>query len=1516
MHLPRFVSVFLTTLLLVSVINYSPNPTNKLADDNSNDYVLGQGKRSKSPVMLTANNDNYTLNESNQWIWLEFTASSDSTWVNLSFENYDSNAYGQSIYLQVFNHYSQCISSSVGVYSWATLNSLCPINSVDKTILILVDLSNNGNRDWDYGNVSISLNIESYQAPPVVDPQVYQYPDEGLDADSTYYNPINAFNSATGYLETDSDYDYFTVDVALNGIYQVNVTYDINLTVQRYAGDSDCDNGVISNTSTQYITCYTKLDYVTFSINNATWQSFVVPEIWSVEIEILEVRPIEDDLHGDAPSYNSNQQLRNGDVSIDATFMDAYDTDWYSLNIEHGFDQQIYIISEQGASLNFADISKASQYCILVTNADNKITSQVTIVAGIATQLICETNHFLDELDFSIVSSDYNYNSGNNYTLTLSKVENNSGLGVSDSSYVLDAPPRNSNNLLNQGVYGGGFLYPSDTKDQYSVIIPANSISTVTVESDCAMIQGSSPSYDRIFNRTFLNNDDEEDNFELVIQRIEQLNSNLPFNLYPNCLYDFKISHQPIFQSWQPILTGRLSLVSDVIMLDQINERTQSIANGSTPGTTAMTFIDIVPNEIATITATQSSGTPLFLMADGNKYISGEGEVQIAGMIEVGRQFVSWQSLHLYGIDGSAITISMTLSSTQLLTDEVNEIKSMATGYLGISNDEGYDNIDTWRLNNSDDASMISVRITEVDPGLEVQINGGISNTFCSIYGYNPSTGQYENYFDDVIVNLNKGSGKYTLRVDKLYGECISTYINSPSTAPAGATIKINGNIYNSVEMNDQVNYQLVSQDLEIVASTEIGEIGDYTLMTIPTDIEGSYYLQTIHRGAGFLLDSTAIYISNYSINSATEIHQVLDLDEHPGISIDTWLPYNHIPSNWTLQNIQFYQETFNGTEFLQTFENISANGLEKIEFELDSKLKQGTRISMQAELIIDDTMQMISFSWIRGLLILETECQTSIQPVVGEPESDLICTIEGHYSQLYSSFGGTTISAVSGTLVIYGNNGTMLESHEFTLQNGIANIRIPTWHFYEDEYYAVAYSGNASNTTSIMNRIDNFFVDETLDPESDYSDLGIFEFSAYSIKQNAMAGDEITIQWHHNGEPLSSIRWSLTSGLYQDGASFAVEDRINNGSFSIVLPERLISNSVHHIYIEAYSIYGQVQSENIYIYGADNGPDVFVDINPQRPSTGEEFTVTITAPSANEWLRYSWTLTHNSAILNSGTGWVGANEASFKVVLPVMHFTSDVILTVISEDHSGMLFSDVVTIQPIPLREIHVNTDEYGVSGKMFEFAFSIKGEQLNSIDSVKSARVRIISMTDVVIQEELFIINSKNGQFTTLVPANTAPGTYLLEIEFELLDGGVFNHRELLTILSQEEGVSVFGLVTIPSLPHGIDTIIVAILALFLLTKGGNKLRLKRRNKNIDFDSMDDDDYEVEKFADEDLFAGSGFTPIPPKLPQLPVGIKQSEIKHDDNSQSPQYETQEYPLGSGHWWERNSAEEEWQKI
>jgi hypothetical protein len=121
---------------------------------------------------------------------------------------------------------------------------------------------------------------------------------------------------------------------------------------------------------------------------------------------------------------------------------------------------------------------------------------------------------------------------------------------------------------------------------------------------------------------------------------------------------------------------------------------------------------------------------------------------------------------------------------------------------------------------------------------------------------------------------------------------------------------------------------------------------------------------------------------------------------------------------------------------------------------------------------------------------------------------------------------------------------------------------------------------------------------------------------------------------------------------------------------------------------------------------------------------------------------------------------------------------------------------------------------------------------------------------------------------------------------------------------------------LVTIPSLPHGIDTIIVAILAIILLIKGGKKLKNKKWNNNY-FSSIDDDDddYEDEEFSAEDMFAGTGFTPSAPILSEIPMEPIESELD-DSDIKSPQYETQEYPAGSGHWWERNSVEEEWQKI
>jgi hypothetical protein len=1506
--------LLLSLILLGSIFSMVEFETREIDILEEKNTYFAQGKRSTNAVQLNEQNNNFTLNGSNEWIWFEINNLASFSWLNLSIDDYDNTAYGEVVYMRAYSHDYSCVSTTISIYSWANSDSVCTISSANKTILVVIDLSNNGMRDWPFGNVSLTLTTSIYESPETIEPTDYQFPDGDLNSDSTSFQQMYVTNSASGYFESYYDDDYFQIDLGYSGIYSVNLTYDENHSVSTYVSSASCTNGEIENTSENYYNCFVYSDSITFSIYNYS-SSFIEAEQWSVDIEISQVRPIEDKNLGDAPSFNLYQDLLFGSESIDGTYLSSGDTDWYSVNIEHGFDQKITILSENGAVIRFAESYIANTYCKMLKGNSLVMSSNVVISPDIETQLICDTNHFSDEIDFSISTSSYNYELGYNYSLTLSKVENNSGLGVADSNNILDAHGRLPLNSLQLGIHHGGFLYPSDTIDGYSIQVQPNSTAVITLESDCAIIQDTNPSYSRINSKTFVNSLLVEQQYNLIIQRSEQINSELPLAIYPVCEYKFNLSSENIASSWHPTLTGYLSLSTDVTMNDMAGEIAEQIASGSYISSSAMINIELAPNQIATITATQASGAPLMITASGSNYLSAEGEIKIAGMIEVGKNYVGWNNLYIHNIDGSPISIQMDLSTTQLLTDEVNEIKSLATGYLGISKDEGYDAYDDWIINNSDDASMISIRLTEVDAGLDVTIEGGISSTQCAHNVYNPLTGYYENGFDPVRVWLNHGSGKYALRVDKLYGECVSSSTNAPDVIPSGSAIKLNGNIYNSVGMSDQVNFQLVSKSLQVIASTNLGDITDWSLMTIPDDAVGEHYLHTIHAN-GFLLESSTIQVTNRSIFTSTGLYSLLDLNQNPTISVDSWLPYNNIPTEWDLQNIDFYQSTINGTEFLQSFSNMSGEGLEKIDFKLDTEVKQGTLIEMTAELVVDEIITPVNFIWKTGSIIFETECQASIQPVVGDPESDLICTILADYSQISYYSGSNTNVEIAGELLIYTSDGLLLESHDFKITDGRANIRIPTWHYSEGEYYAVATSNDVSNTTSIMNKIDNFFVDETLNPDSEYSVLGMFEFSAYSMKENAMAGDEIVIHWNYQGEKISAIKWTLTSGNYQDVSSFPIKEDSSQGTFTIDLPEDLDIQQFHIINIIAYSIYGQSQSEQLIIYGADNSPEVFVDINPQRPSVNEEFTVEIIAPDANEWLSYSWSLVHNNAILSSGDGWVNANEASFKANLPVMHFSSDVVLTVIIEDHSGIQYVNTVYITPMPLREIHVNTDGNAVSGEMFEFAFSVEGDYLNSIDSVKSATLRISSMNDIIIQEEVFIINSKNGEFSTMIPENTPPGTYMLEINFELLDGESFTHRELLTVMSEKEGISVFGMMTIPSLPHGIDTIIVSVLAIFLLVKGKRAFSARKERKNIDFDSLlEDVDDKPEEFTPTDFYSNTGFDPIAPVVP----GISDSIIQNLEQTlvvQSPTYERTEHPQGSGVWWERDHSAEEWRKI
>ena len=1519
-------AIILVLLLLLSTFTF--NPIDEFDLDNLSDgqYTSSQGKRSKSPLSIVGESINLSLNETNEWVWVEINAATNKTWVNITTDYFDYSYYGSTLKIRAYTHSSKCIDDYFYIYAATIYSSLCENNAADSTILVVVDITDNGVTS-EQGYMNATLNAEEFHPTPNPN-YTYEFPDGDLNADSTSSNPINATSSASGFFEFNYDVDYFEVDVALAGTYRINVTLDQNLSIYSSSYNPYCTSGTITNTSNNYYECLSHSRYTNFYIHNNSWNA-PINEHWQVQIQTSQVHSIEDPLFGDAPSsFYYAPTLHSGNWNVDGNFLSGNDADWYSTKITHGHDQEITIVSENHALIIFDESYVASLHCKdPISNV--MIGAPQTIIPSQEITIICASNHFSDEIAFKIYPHNNLYDSGlgYNYTIGVESIANNSDIDIVDYGSTFDAPPRSSSNVLDVGIYSGGFKYSSDRTDEYTISVPPNSRMNVRLESNCAYLSYKSESI--IGSRYFVNNGEDIELRQYLVQRDEIPASSLPVSVSPPCEYLFNVSSAPFVNSWSPTINGRLSITTSLQMENSTDEIEMINNINGFVATSATIPFDMPPNEIATISASQSSGEPLTLTLYGTYSTSGINQVQIGGMIEVGMHEVSWSHLSLIGIDGSQLSISMDLSTTQLLTDEVNEIKSLGFGALGVSNDEGFDKSDHWTINNTDDAKMVSIRLMSIDEKLNISFEPIIQ---CTIYGYNPATGIYEDYFPSFAVDLNNGSGQYSLRVDKLYEDCPLTTVDAPNIVSAGSTIKVNSSIFNTVSLTKSITYELVDDNLQTISSSQTVSDEEWTLLSIPSDAEGEYRLLVIHE-SGFVLDSQPIIITNNSQMYYSEVNSVLDLGEKPKAIFDAYLPYQNIPSLWALQNITFYENTINGTQFLQNHTSITGVGLEVVEFDLTQNVKPGVKITMQAELVSREATIQINLEWIAGVLNLRTECQSSIQPVIGEPESDLKCNITGTYSDLLSSSQYDTRAAVSGKLLIYSTEGQEKENHSFVLVNGEANIRIPTWHYSENDYYAVSLSDSYSNSTSLMSRVDNFFVDETLSEGSELNLLGSFDFSAFTIKNSALPGDEVTIQWNSQGEAISAIKWFLASGEIQSGGSFAIGSDSTEGSFKIVLPSNLDPDSVHQISIMGYSIYGQVDYSSVSIYGADYGAQVYVDINPQRPSSGEQFTISITAPSANEWLSYEWSLEHENSILSSGEGWVDANRVSFKASLPAMQFSSIVQLRVTTEDHSGQTFFNSVLIEPMPMREIHVNTDDHGVAGKEFEFSFSIEGEQLNSIDQVKTATVTIFSMSDVILQQEIYIINDNNGDYSTLIPDGSAPGTYLLSIEFELLDGELFEHRELLTILAEEEGISVFGLMTIPSLPHGFDTVIVAILAIFLLVKGKKRYDELNRNKG-DTEYFARDNEEDSGIGGPNAYRDFIKSIEPVSINSHDVNVQEEQVHEEslsmsdtivkqvpqpeslENLANPEYERQQYPADSGDWWERDSPNDEWRKL
>jgi hypothetical protein len=205
----------------------------------------------------------------------------------------------------------------------------------------------------------------------------------------------------------------------------------------------------------------------------------------------------------------------------------------------------------------------------------------------------------------------------------------------------------------------------------------------------------------------------------------------------------------------------------------------------------------------------------------------------------------------------------------------------------------------------------------------------------------------------------------------------------------------------------------------------------------------------------------------------------------------------------------------------------------------------------------------------------------------------------------------------------------------------------------------------------------------------------------------------------------------------------------------------------------------------------------------------------------------------------------------------------------------------------------------------EMYDVEWKLDGKFLNSLDNIERIQFSVYSMNSDLYHTEVYHESSNQGQFSTRIPSTLNPGTHLVQIEFMFVDGGTYEHTQLVTVLSEPSGLNAFGL-NIPPLALGLDTVLVALLminAAFM----HQRLRTKKRRENEESSDSDVDDYMSDFGIIEDK--GHDF--------EKDVTSEEfyEELKDElGESKYPMY--QEYPSNSGNRWVQHSADSEWELL
>ena len=1235
----------------------------------------------------------------------------------------------------------------------------------------------------------------------------------------------------------------------------------------------------------------TFIDCLVTSVNGMAQFSFSpltpisLPTPWIASITFEQVHPLEDPARGDSDGSSLYPPLLDPTSVTDGVFNSFGDSDRFAIPIQHGTMQSIQIHTQSNSVfslLSSGDGNCFSDPAFITVDPSSSFNLESEWVSN---TFICDTRYFTDEIQFQISQTTSGGVPYLSYQITLStsNLQNISSSAMGQS--IFDPPARGIVPVLNVNEnVNGSFLHWSDQTDRYEIQLEPDASAQVQFLSNCATMTQYSGKNSVLEILTL------SQASPIIIQRLQSSNIH-DADLKDTCTYSLQVSEY----TPEPVLYSTYSFTYDgrfhpthPIQISNISEYLPShiVSNDIS---TSVPF-DLLPTTDGIIHATQTSGNPVTLQLSGTQYRGSEiGNMSVGQHIDFGSPRVQWTMLTLSGLDGSELQVQFTEQNLLTYTKESSELYSMGNGALGSSLDEGWDGEDTFTLNNSASmATFASVQISTLSEGFKASFAGSSISQLLCFDTSNPMA----------QILHQQGDGEYTLNVARGFTSCPSVSLYAPTTVSESSQFTVQYTDWNNDDLS--LTVKLFDENLNLIYQNF--DTNPIQAIELPAHVtEGMYHLLLVDE-SNIVYAERKLHVVHDPLQFVQPTKTILDVNEAPQILIHSFMHHSGEPVDWTFTNITLTTISQTGAIITQSLdEEYTGLGAKVVTLTNLPEVMPGSILHVQADLYAGEEVTKYSLSWKKVFFEPSITCETELIPDQTLPENDVLCLVSLNGNVHGGSSNGLTEFQVEGTLDIFDEQFELIQQIDFSSNLfrstpiRIDSIELGTGHFFAKV--------NVSSTANLYltEEVEGFEIGSFISSENESQQiLGTYDLTIISIRDTALAGDDIVLTWQTTGEETAYFLVEVygdndivqTLSLLNDGST--------NGNFKIKLPNDVNPYMAHSITVHAYSTYGSVDSKSVNIQGMNQQTYLDVNINPDRPKLGSNFNVELLLSTDDSWLSWNWALYKSSHItpsdiLSEGNGFELDNSAKFSVHLPLSQYTSSPYLHLEVESEDGSLFYETIRILPLPLRSITLDMDSEMILDKMYDVEWKLEGQYLNTLDNVERIEFAIYSMDYELYLEEVYSVNTTNGEFETRIPSSLTPGSHFVLIEFTFADGDTYEHSQIITVLSDPPGINIFAL-NIPPLALGLDTILVVILI-------GHAVFLHRRSSKT---QQRDDTV----FSDEHLDAEDK------EIPEFTVDYEDyGEIDSvPEADEYPMY--QEHPAGSGHHWVKYSSELEWEYI